>query len=228
MNAMATATAPAPRWQRDAAIAAIWGGLAGLSAVAVLPYLLQLSPGLADKITIPFPVFAAIQGVQAFALMGLLAFGDELKPTAANAVRQLKALGIRTVLVTGDNQGSAQAVLARFIADGGFARHIRRVGSVYRTRHDMITRILTRDFADHLDVIPSSAGLHVTAVSRKASAAEVHAVARRASELEVEVQELSRLSVDVPRRAGLVLGYGAIPAGRIEEGLRRLRKCFAG
>ena len=43
-------------------------------------------------------------------LMGLLAFGDELKPTAANAVRQLKALGIRTVLVTGDNQGSAQAV----------------------------------------------------------------------------------------------------------------------
>ena len=43
-------------------------------------------------------------------LMGLLAFGDELKPTAAHAVRQLKALGIRTVLVTGDNQGSAQAV----------------------------------------------------------------------------------------------------------------------
>lgn len=43
-------------------------------------------------------------------LMGLLAFGDELKPTAAQAIRQLKALGIQTVLVTGDNQGSAQAV----------------------------------------------------------------------------------------------------------------------
>ena len=43
-------------------------------------------------------------------LMGLLAFGDELKPTASQAIRQLKALGIRTVLVTGDNQGSAQVV----------------------------------------------------------------------------------------------------------------------
>ena len=70
MNAMAAA----PRWQRDAAIAATWGVLAGVSAVAVLPYLLQLSPGLAEKIAIPFPVFAVIQGVQAGVLLGLLAF----------------------------------------------------------------------------------------------------------------------------------------------------------
>ena len=43
-------------------------------------------------------------------LMGLLAFGDELKPSAVQAVQQLKAMHIKTVLVTGDNQGSAQAV----------------------------------------------------------------------------------------------------------------------
>lgn len=43
-------------------------------------------------------------------LMGLLAFGDELKPSAAKAIKQLKAMHIGTVLVTGDNQGSAQAV----------------------------------------------------------------------------------------------------------------------
>jgi len=29
-----------------------------------------------------------------------------------------------------------------------------------------------------------------------------------------------------PRRAGLVPGYGAIPAERIEEGLMVLRRCF--
>jgi GntR family transcriptional regulator / MocR family aminotransferase len=122
----------------------------------------------------------------------------------------------------------SQAVLARFIADGGFARHMRKLGGVYRARHDLILRTLTRDFADHLDVIPSSAGLHVTAVSHRASAERVHAVVRRASELEVEVQELSRFAVDVRGRAGLVLGYGAIPTARIEEGLRRLRTCFGG
>jgi magnesium-transporting ATPase (P-type) len=45
-------------------------------------------------------------------VLGLLAFGDTIKPTAAGAVRALHAMGIRTVLVSGDNRGSAQAVAA--------------------------------------------------------------------------------------------------------------------
>ena len=43
-------------------------------------------------------------------LLGLLAFGDTVKPSALQAVQQLHALGIRTVMLTGDNAGSAQAV----------------------------------------------------------------------------------------------------------------------
>ncbi|MFO1326809.1 MAG: heavy metal translocating P-type ATPase [Rubrivivax sp.] len=52
------------------------------------------------------------------ALVGLLAFGDTLKPGAAAAVQALQALGVRTVLVSGDNRGSVQAVAAQLgIAD---------------------------------------------------------------------------------------------------------------
>ena len=43
-------------------------------------------------------------------LLGLLAFGDTLKPSALQAVKQLHASGIRTVMLTGDNAGSANAV----------------------------------------------------------------------------------------------------------------------
>ncbi|MGH8805850.1 MAG: copper-translocating P-type ATPase, partial [Polaromonas sp.] len=43
-------------------------------------------------------------------LLGLLAFGDTLKPAASLAVARLHALGIQTALVTGDNRGSAHAV----------------------------------------------------------------------------------------------------------------------
>ncbi len=43
-------------------------------------------------------------------LLGLLAFGDTLKPAAGPAVARLHALGIQTALLTGDNHGSAQAV----------------------------------------------------------------------------------------------------------------------
>jgi Cu+-exporting ATPase len=43
-------------------------------------------------------------------VLGLLGFGDTIKPTAYPAVERLRSLGIRTVMLTGDNHGSAQAV----------------------------------------------------------------------------------------------------------------------
>lgn len=43
-------------------------------------------------------------------LLGLLAFGDTIKPGARSAIAALQQLGVRTLLVTGDNRGSANAV----------------------------------------------------------------------------------------------------------------------
>ncbi|MDY0745460.1 heavy metal translocating P-type ATPase [Paucibacter sp. R3-3] len=46
------------------------------------------------------------------AVLGLLAFGDTLKPSAKPALEQLHALGVRTLMLTGDNEGAARAVAA--------------------------------------------------------------------------------------------------------------------
>jgi P-type Cu+ transporter len=51
------------------------------------------------------------------ALLGLLAFGDTVKATAAAAVQRLREHGVRSVLLTGDNRGSAQAVAAQLGID---------------------------------------------------------------------------------------------------------------
>lgn len=50
-------------------------------------------------------VIAAAQGGQ---LLGLLALGDALRPDAAETVRRLHELGIRTSLITGDNEQAAR------------------------------------------------------------------------------------------------------------------------
>ena len=42
-------------------------------------------------------------------VLGLLAFGDAIKPSAAQAVAKLRAQGIATVMLTGDNRGAAEA-----------------------------------------------------------------------------------------------------------------------
>ncbi len=42
-------------------------------------------------------------------VLGLIGFGDALKPTAHDAVASLRAMGLRVIMLTGDNQGSADA-----------------------------------------------------------------------------------------------------------------------
>jgi Cu+-exporting ATPase len=43
-------------------------------------------------------------------LIGLLAFGDTVKPAARQTIDGLHALGLRTVMLTGDSRGAAEAV----------------------------------------------------------------------------------------------------------------------
>jgi GntR family transcriptional regulator/MocR family aminotransferase len=120
-----------------------------------------------------------------------------------------------------------QVALAQFIETGEFSRHVRKMREVYRARHEMVTEILRRNYADQLELVPSIAGLHVAALARTASAGEISAAVRRASEAGVEIQDLSTFTISRSVRPGIVLGYGAIPTANIEEGLRRLRQCFS-
>ncbi len=53
--------------------------------------------------------------------LALMAFGDEIKPGALAAIQQLQQLGVRTMLITGDNQASADAVARELGIDLVFA-----------------------------------------------------------------------------------------------------------
>ncbi|WP_246002151.1 PLP-dependent aminotransferase family protein [Allorhizocola rhizosphaerae] len=109
---------------------------------------------------------------------------------------------------------TTQATLARFIEDGYLARHVRKTMRGYDRRRTMILDILRRDFADVLDVVPSVAGLHVTA--------HLHPHATLTPDPPVAVRPLARFCADRPL-PGLVIGYGAIRDDRIADGLRLLR-----
>jgi Cu+-exporting ATPase len=51
------------------------------------------------------------------AVVAAMGFGDEIRPEAEEAVRQLRDRGLRTVMLTGDNRAAAQAVAARLGID---------------------------------------------------------------------------------------------------------------
>ncbi len=116
-----------------------------------------------------------------------------------------------------------QNALARFIDEGAFARHIRRVTRIYSERHEMLTAGIRSNFGDYLHLIPSSTGLHIAAYARTASFDDIDAIASRAFDLGVAIQSFP---LEGKPQAGIMLGYGAIETARIAEGLRRLCRCF--
>jgi GntR family transcriptional regulator / MocR family aminotransferase len=118
-----------------------------------------------------------------------------------------------------------QAALARFIDQGQLARHIRKMRVIYQARYRRITELLGRDFAGVLRPIPSVAGLHLSATSPTGTTQDMLTVLQRAQAAGVSLFALSDFTVG-QAQPGLVIGYGAIPLERIDEGLHRLRTCL--
>ncbi len=55
------------------------------------------------------PLLFALDGK----LIGLIAVADPIKPDSAQAIRELRGMGVRTVLLTGDNERTARAIAAQ-------------------------------------------------------------------------------------------------------------------
>jgi GntR family transcriptional regulator/MocR family aminotransferase len=119
-----------------------------------------------------------------------------------------------------------QAALARFIDDGLLGRHIRKVAREYAIRHAMIAEAIRRDFGKYLQLIPSAAGLHMAAHTAPGVSIDLEQVVTRAESWGLLVRALSYFSATSRPRDGLVIGYGAVPTTRIDEGLRRLQRSF--
>lgn len=135
---------------------------------------------------------------------------------------------LRKAKFVGDWHSStlAQAAIARFMDGGDFARHIRRLTSVFQERRQLMLEIIARDFANQLELVPSTVGLHLATLARRATADEMVEISRRAAEREVSIQTFWKRGSEAFPRPILPLGYGAIPTDRLVEGLRRLRSCF--
>jgi Cu+-exporting ATPase len=77
--------------------------------------------------------------------MAWLAFGDPVRPQAASSIAGLKAMGIRTVLISGDHQAAADRVATTLGIDEVFARvspsQKADIVASLRTRHAVVAMV---------------------------------------------------------------------------------------
>jgi GntR family transcriptional regulator/MocR family aminotransferase len=117
-----------------------------------------------------------------------------------------------------------QAVLADFISDGHFARHIRRMRALYAERQAILVEAAKGELAGLLEVHPAEAGMHL--VGWLPAGMDDVEVSRCAAVHRVEVPPLSMYSMQPLERLGVLLGYTAVGETEIREGVQRLAKAL--
>jgi GntR family transcriptional regulator/MocR family aminotransferase len=113
-----------------------------------------------------------------------------------------------------------QIVLADFIREGHFSRHIRRMRSIYGERRSALIRCIHEELGTGVEVPGGQAGLHLSVLLNGISDREV---AERASRQNLTLTPLSRFYAGKAARQGFVLGFGSTSAREMPAAVHQLR-----
>jgi len=114
-----------------------------------------------------------------------------------------------------------QEVLADFIGEGHFARHIRRMRVLYHERRSALAASIRKELGDIVTVHGSEAGMHLTVTLQK-ERSDME-IARRAARQNLWIWPLSFFYVGEAPHQGFILGFGSTPTAEIPRALRKLR-----
>jgi GntR family transcriptional regulator/MocR family aminotransferase len=113
-----------------------------------------------------------------------------------------------------------QVVLASFIEDGHFGRHIRRMRMAYIERQMTLLKGVRGMLEGVLDIGPAEAGFHL--VGWLPMGADEGAISTVLQNAGVECPALSRYSIRIRLRPGLMLGYAGFTPQQLGRAVRTL------
>jgi GntR family transcriptional regulator/MocR family aminotransferase len=117
-----------------------------------------------------------------------------------------------------------QAILCDFIAEGHFARHIRRMRELYAERLSLLLEGAREKLGDSMEISNVEAGLQTVGwLKNRIRSERVAAAAEREG---VEVVPLNRYAFGRARKDGLILGFAAVEPRELRRGLERLAKAI--
>ncbi|MEO5950889.1 MAG: PLP-dependent aminotransferase family protein [Chloroflexia bacterium] len=118
-----------------------------------------------------------------------------------------------------------QVVLTDFIEEGHFARHIRRMRSLYAERQAVLVEEAGKKLGGLLEVRPADAGMHL--IGWLVNGMVDVAASVKAMEYGVLAPALSTFYLEKAGSPGLLLGYTGVSEDEIREGVRRLTEALS-
>lgn len=117
-----------------------------------------------------------------------------------------------------------QLVLADFISQGHFLRHLRRMRALYEERQAILIEAVTRELAGLLTVSPAEAGMHL--VGTLSEGMNETQASWEAAQEGVMVPPILAYSLHNASAQGLLMGYAAFDAQEIRLSAQRLARAL--
>ncbi|QXE92624.1 PLP-dependent aminotransferase family protein [Geomonas subterranea] len=115
-----------------------------------------------------------------------------------------------------------QKTMAKFMAQGYWERHIRRMRIVYQKKHDAMLKAIDRYFGAMGTVLGAGAGLHMVLQLRACASAESAIISKAAANGIYLFPFSATCAGSAPAMTRLMLGFGGMTATDIEVGIRLL------
>lgn len=113
-----------------------------------------------------------------------------------------------------------QAILAEFISEGHFARHVRRMRTLYEERQQILVEEVRRNLNGLLEMKADDAGMHL--VGWLPDNFDDREAAQKAAAENIRLSPISDHSINKYPRGGLVFGYAAFDEKQIRNGVAKL------
>ena len=117
-----------------------------------------------------------------------------------------------------------QATLARFINEGFYLSHVRRMRKVYAERRAIFIELFNRLVGDRFTLEIADAGLHALAWFKDPE--DLSRLERLKPNLGVKISRLSFFCIEAKLPPALALGFAAWSPAQIREGLTRLARAL--
>ena len=115
-----------------------------------------------------------------------------------------------------------QAILAGFIAEGHFARHLRRMRTLYEKRQNILVEEAEKNLGGLLKISKTDSGMHL--IGWLAEGFDEIEVAEKAAENGLNLTPLSSYCVENRLPPGVILGYTGFDEKQIRQGIGKLKQ----
>ncbi|MCU1284012.1 MAG: transcriptional regulator, GntR family [Acidobacteriales bacterium] len=130
-------------------------------------------------------------------------------------------LAIRRLMDLCPSHGN-QAVLAEFIREGHFSRHIKKMRKLYAERRQVLVQEVERELGDSCRIVGAQAGMHITLLMN--GELKDQEISAKAIKHKLLLSALSLSYVGTKPQQGFVLGFGNTQVSQMPAAVRLLKK----